>query len=176
MYAVLSEDGGYYEVAEVALDMQDEVKDLILRSGGRAAEDTFARLVLQGWPQALTRDIRAIVRGLCRQQAHRRRQSPAQDAAHACAARALGGRAKHTELAPLLDVARRVLTAHITTAATERDWSMWGRVYNSTRNALGQERAKKLIAVCSESKTQKLSKEREFEVTLQIIDCEPEDD
>jgi hypothetical protein len=35
---------------------------------------------------------------------------------------------------------------------------------------------KTMIAVCSESKTRKLSKEREFEVTLQIIENEPEDD
>jgi hAT family C-terminal dimerisation region len=55
--------------------------------------------------------------------------------------------ARHTELAPLLDIVHSVLSAHVTTAATERDRSMWGRVYNSTRNALGQERAKKLIAV-----------------------------
>jgi hypothetical protein len=46
MYALLLEDG-YCEAAEVALDMQDEVKDLILRIGGHAAEDTFAMLVLQ---------------------------------------------------------------------------------------------------------------------------------
>jgi hypothetical protein len=80
--------------------------------------------------------------------------------------------AKQTELSP--HVARGVLSAHVSTAVTERARSRWGRLCNSTRNALGQERAKKMIAVCSETKTHKLSKERDSEVTLQIIYVEPE--
>jgi hAT family C-terminal dimerisation region len=175
MFAVLSADG-CYEVPEVGLEMKNEVKDLILRVGGVTAEDTFSMLVLQGWPQALTRDIRAIVEGL----AGSKRTGNDSFKPKMPRMRARLGLwekgAKGTELEPLLDVARRVLSAHVTTAATERDWSMWGRVYNSTRNALGQDRAKKMIAVCSESKARKLSKEREFEVTLQIIDGEPEND
>jgi hypothetical protein len=43
-------------------------------------------------------------------------------------------------------------------------------MYNSARNALGQERAKKMFAVCSAKKTAALSSEREFAVTLGIIE------
>jgi hypothetical protein len=37
---------------------------------------------------------------------------------------------------------------HPTSAATERNWSLRGRVYASARNALGLERAKKMITFC----------------------------
>jgi hypothetical protein len=70
------------------------------------------------------------------------------------------------ELKPLLDVAQRLLLAHVTSASTERNWSLWGRMYNAARNALGQERAKKMIAICSATKTAALSSGREFAVTL----------
>jgi hypothetical protein len=54
-------------------------------------------------------------------------------------------------LAPLADVAQRLLRVHVTFAATERDWSLWGRVYNASRSQLAQERAKKLFAICRRS-------------------------
>jgi hypothetical protein len=45
-------------------------------------------------------------------------------------------------LAPLADFAQLLLRAHVMSAATERDWSLWGRVYNASRSQLGRERAK----------------------------------
>jgi hypothetical protein len=77
-------------------------------------------------------------------------------------------------LAPLADVAQRLLRAHVTSAATERDWSLWGRVYNSSRSQLAQERDKKLIAICSDAKSKKLSTEREFQIMLQVVARETE--
>jgi hypothetical protein len=91
MYAVLSAEG-YYEVPEVGLEMKNEVKvDLILRVVGVTAEDIFSMLVLQGWPQALTRDMRATVEGLASSK-RTGGYNPRPNAAHACAARALGER------------------------------------------------------------------------------------
>jgi hypothetical protein len=38
-----------------------------------------------------------------------------------------------------------LLSMQATSAATERNWALWGRVHGASRNALGMERAKKLI-------------------------------
>jgi hypothetical protein len=54
----------------------------------------------------------------------------------------------HTNYPFLSEVAQRVMSVHPTSAATERNWSLWGRVCTSARNALGLERAKKMITFC----------------------------
>jgi hypothetical protein len=45
-------------------------------------------------------------------------------------------------------VALRLLSMHPTSASTEQNWALWGRVYTGARNALGLERATKLITFC----------------------------
>ncbi|KAJ9517029.1 hypothetical protein QJQ45_002543 [Haematococcus lacustris] len=45
---------------------------------------------------------------------------------------------------PLLAAAAcKLLAVHVTSAASERNWSAWGRLYTAARNRLGMERAKK---------------------------------
>jgi hypothetical protein len=51
-----------------------------------------------------------------------------------------GKRFGYTKYPLLSEVALRVMSVHPTSAAPERNWSLWGRVYTS---ALGLERAKK---------------------------------
>ena len=47
---------------------------------------------------------------------------------------------------PLLAfAAQKLLAAHVTTAAAERNWSAWARTYTSLRNALSQQTAEKLV-------------------------------
>ena len=49
---------------------------------------------------------------------------------------------------PLLAVAaNKLLSAHCTTAAAERNWSAWGRTYTNLRNRLSIETAEKLVYV-----------------------------
>lgn len=43
--------------------------------------------------------------------------------------------------------AARLLSIHATTCAAERNWSVWGQVYISTRNALGIKSAEKMIFI-----------------------------
>jgi hypothetical protein len=40
------------------------------------------------------------------------------------------------EFASLTKVAQRLLVCHATSCATERNWSLWGRVYTASRNGL----------------------------------------
>jgi hypothetical protein len=58
-------------------------------------------------------------------------------------------RSGHTKYPLLSEVALCVMSVLSTSAATERSWSLWGHVYTSARNALGLERAKKMITFCS---------------------------
>jgi hypothetical protein len=51
----------------------------------------------------------------------------------------------YTKYPLLSEVASRVMSVHPTSAATERNWSLWGHVYAS---ALGLERAKNMITFC----------------------------
>lgn len=44
-----------------------------------------------------------------------------------------------------LEQVHRMLSAHVTTAAAERNWSAWARTYTSLRNALSKETAEKLV-------------------------------
>ncbi|KAJ9509524.1 hypothetical protein QJQ45_001972 [Haematococcus lacustris] len=49
---------------------------------------------------------------------------------------------------PLLAAAAcKLLAVQVTSAASERNWSAWGRLYTAARNRLGMERAKKLIFI-----------------------------
>lgn len=65
----------------------------------------------------------------------------------------------------------RLMACHATACATERNWSLWGRVYSSARNALAAERAKKLITICTNSRSN--SVDSDFAVTLKVVegDC-----
>jgi hypothetical protein len=49
---------------------------------------------------------------------------------------------------PFLSEVARAMSVHPTSAATEQNWLLLGRVYTSARNALGLERAKKMITFC----------------------------
>jgi len=55
---------------------------------------------------------------------------------------------KANKLFPLLAVAaNKLLSAHATSCAAERNWSAWGRIYTSLRNKLDLETAEKLVYV-----------------------------
>jgi len=55
---------------------------------------------------------------------------------------------KANKLFPLLAVAaNKLLPAHATSCAAERNWSAWGRIYTSLRNKLDLETAEKLVYV-----------------------------
>jgi hAT family C-terminal dimerisation region len=47
----------------------------------------------------------------------------------------------------LAAAANKLLSMHVTTAAAERNWSAWGRLFTSARNQLGLEKAEKMIKI-----------------------------
>ena len=55
---------------------------------------------------------------------------------------------KANKMFPHLAVAaNKLLSAHATSCAAERNWSAWGRIYTSLRNSLGIQTAEKLVFV-----------------------------
>jgi hypothetical protein len=75
----------------------------------------------------------------------------------------------------LATVAPRLFSIHPMSASTERNWSLWGRVYTAARNALGLERAKALITFCFNDSCQ-VTDERDFELLLSAVEGEFEDE
>ena len=55
---------------------------------------------------------------------------------------------KASGMFPLMaKAAVRLLAVHVTSAATERNWSAWGRVYIKAHNRLGIDVTTKLVAI-----------------------------
>jgi hypothetical protein len=71
----------------------------------------------------------------------------------------------------LAKVALRLLSIHPTSAATERNWSLWGRVYTAARNTLGLERAKALIMFCFNDRCQRTD-QQDFKLLLSVVEGE----
>ena len=74
----------------------------------------------------------------------------------------------------LSPVARRLLSLHATSAAPERNWSHWGRLYRKDRSSLALTRAEKLVAVSSAAKVANKDKysweEKEMELLCTAVD------
>jgi hypothetical protein len=69
----------------------------------------------------------------------------------------------------LARVVLRLLAAHSTSASTERNWTLWGRVYTSARTALGLERAKKLIVFCFNNRC-RVADQNDFHLLLETVE------
>jgi hypothetical protein len=73
------------------------------------------------------------------------------------------------DMPELRDVALRLLSAHATSAASERNWCLWESIYCTSQSSLGMERAMALIAICAAKKA-KTSPSEEFELKLSVIE------
>jgi hypothetical protein len=123
------------------------------RVGGPAGERSFKAMVLSGYPESMQTWVEAVA-------------APKQPAASPAHAASRSKKCKGEEMPsmesrqgmwskfggawPELQATVLHLMACLATAcATERNWSLWGRVYTSSRNSLGAEHAKKLITICT---------------------------
>jgi len=74
----------------------------------------------------------------------------------------------------LSPVARRLLSLHATSAAPERNWSHWGRMYRKDRSSLALTRSEKLVAVSSAAKVANKDniswEEKEMELICTAVD------
>jgi hypothetical protein len=147
------------------------VRALIARVGGVQAVTEFNDFVLTGWKgnaaqlaancaRTLIADVETVVAG-----SKRKRKEVASVDQRACVWRKKGA----TVWPELTKVALKLLSMHPTSASTERNWSLWGRVYTAARNALSLERARKMITFCFNSRAQTASME-DFDLLLDTIE------
>jgi hypothetical protein len=68
----------------------------------------------------------------------------------------------------MAQAAQRLLSAHATTAAAERNWSAWGRVYSSTRSRMRIKTAEKLIYIKCNMDTS--ARSLDYRVSMDYLD------
>ncbi len=174
----------YAKVSDTAALMPPEVspaheaaaRKLVERVGGNNAAKQFVKFMLQGYKDGMHNgapvcaetlpDSAALPAGSKRH----RPEVAAADMRKPVWRRYGKQTAKGTTLYPdLLNVACRLLSLHPTSCAAERNWSLWGRVYTAARNALGLERAMKIIMFCFNNRAQGASTE-DFDLVLSIVE------
>jgi hypothetical protein len=146
---------------------ENMAKCLIQRVGGQAAVEQFMKLVLEG------------------------RAGPLKDAVKACALSKVSENRKRAPVPSILmrkgvwkrygndfcselaQIAVRLMSVHPTSCAAERNWSRWGKVYASSRNALGADRAQKMIAYSCNNNAQNASMD---DLSLDLAVVQGDDD
>jgi len=74
------------------------------------------------------------------------------------------------EFPHLAEAAGRLLSAHVTSCATERNWSLFGNIFQKTRNRLALRRAQDIAYIRANSSLE--GKGVDEEVLLRIQDLE----
>lgn len=144
----------------------EAAQELVKRIGGPKSVSQFSQLFSQGYPQLM----QPVVAGLAAKRkpgpvgSKRAREEVPSSLDRLRVWRRFGGK-----MPELQSVAVRLLSAHATSAATERNWSLWGRMYCSARSSLGMDRAKALIAICAAERA-KQDPTKEFEITLSVLE------
>jgi len=80
----------------------------------------------------------------------------------------------HPEFPLLSAAAARLLSAHVTSCSTERNWSLFGNIFSKTKNRLALERARKLAYIRSNSISGVVGADEE--VTLSLADVVLDDE
>ena len=176
-FAVWSERFQTYTASEVDLDLFEEAAELVRRVGGDAAESQLRSLRTEEYPKAAKGWVKQLVDARLAVEAQR-----ADNAVSGKRSRLVqvpSARKRYTtwdqfagmpELNKITQVALRLLSTHSTSAATERNWSLWGRIFVAARSSLGLERAKKMIAICAAEQAEHHESD-DFALTLDILEC-----
>jgi len=80
----------------------------------------------------------------------------------------------YTQFPHLAAAAGRLLSAHVTSCATERNWSLFGNIFTKTKNRLALERAKKLAYIRTNGSQRTLGADEEIQ--LSVIDVLDEEE
>jgi hypothetical protein len=159
-------------VPKVPARHEDMARKLIQRVGGAVASRQFTQLLLGGFSGSMAHATYTCAQSNgAAQPATAGSKRPREQVASVKMRKGVWSRYGSEQLPELAPVALRLLSVHPTSAATERNWALWGRVYTSARNALGLERAKKLITFCFNSRAQEASME-DFALLLSVVEDE----
>jgi hAT family C-terminal dimerisation region len=152
-------------------DREKEARELVKRVGGPSAAREFDMFMLEGYTGAMGTGARACIPKEVIVGTKRDREQVASVKARKGVWKRYGAE----RFPALAQVALRLLSVHPTSASTERNWSLWGRVFVASRNALGLERAKKLIMFCFNSRAQDASMQ-DLALCLDVVENEVDTD
>lgn len=148
-------------------------RDLFVRVGGARAGEQFDILNSEGYPTSMQTEVATLVRK--REQSEKEREQHVEAGMRNVRVGLASAKARVRvwldnggTFPELKAVALRLLHCHATSAATERNWSLWGRVFTQARTALGMKRALGLIAICAAAK--RISEKETMSITLDVID------
>jgi hypothetical protein len=167
----VKDDEGVWHMPRVAPAQEAAVRALVKRVGGPDAESELIRIELNGYPKEMGIYVAVVVQDAetardtaAAAASSKKRTAPVEMPPMSMRANVWG---KSGKFPALTEVVRRLMACHATTCAAERNWSLWGRIYTSARSALGMERAKKMISICTNSRAHV---EDAFAVSLSVID------
>jgi hypothetical protein len=167
----VKDDEGVWHMPRVAPAQETAVRALVRRVGGPDAERELIKLELTGYPKEMgvyiavvVQDVEAARGAAAAASSSKKRKAPVEMPPMSMRANVW---VKSGKFPALTEVVKRLMACHATTCAAERNWSLWGRIYTSARNALGMERAKKMISICTNSRAHA---EDAFAVSLSVID------
>jgi hypothetical protein len=176
-YAVLEKN--VWRLPDIHVQYLDAVVELVQRSSGPEAVRQLRQLLLSGYPKEMAAFVEVVAASQGKPAAVSGEEPPSASEEHATKKR------KVVAMPPMADRIRiwekygtpifpnlvnlvvKLMSCHATACATERNWSLWGRIYSAARNALGMERAKKMIAICTNTRG---PKESDFSVSLAVVE------
>jgi hypothetical protein len=167
--------GGKAEVPYIPHQHETAAKELIKRVGGTDAVRELQQLLLSGWPASMQDAVHACMSEPTapegptgRGGAIKRKRERVADVAMR---KGVWKRYGKQTFPHLSKVAVRLLSMLPTSCASERNWSLWGRVYTAARNRLGLERAKKLIMFCFNDRARVVD-QSDFKLLLSVVEGE----
>jgi hypothetical protein len=163
LYAQVSKDSEDVTLPQVPWAHENAAQELVTRVGGKDAPSELQALQRKGWSEDMCGKV-IVCTG-------KKETTGKSTTNHVTAVKMRKGfwkRFGRTKYPLLSEVALRVMSVHPTSAATERNWSLWGRVYTSARNALGLERAKKMITFCFNDRAKAVDQD-DFGLLLSVV-------
>ena len=172
-YAVLEERSGVYFPPPLSHDRIKMATELIKRISGEAtgaaAVKQFTNLFAKRFPEEMQMFVNGIAKGDTEQPqpevGTKRQRAEVPSASERMRVWEKFG----TAVPELRDVVIRLLSAHATSAATERNWSLWGRIYVASRSSTAMQTSKCMISICAAEKA-KQSPGQVLELTLKVVE------
>jgi hypothetical protein len=147
LYAASATVGDGLQMSIVPEKHEMLARELIQRVGGVASAAQFDELSMAGYNRILAGKVHLCAAkpsaGARVGEKRELEEVASITMSKGCWKRYLGG-----TYPALAAVAIRLMSLHSTSAATERNWSLWGRVYTASRSRSGIEPAKRLITFC----------------------------
>jgi hypothetical protein len=163
-YAELDESAivSHFTAPMLSSDHMNKARALIKRVGG-VAVGQFNKLFTDGYPSEMQPFLAEMVSSRDAPVGEKRKAKPS------APQRMNVWENFGAEMPELCQVALRMLCCHASSAATECNWSLWGKIYTAVRSSLGMNKAKAMIRICA-AKGHKVSEQKSLALTLDVLE------